>query len=50
MLAVDGVEVTTLEQLRRLIAQKEWDDSIDLKVIKKIEIKKRRRRKLRGKG
>ncbi len=38
--AVDGVDVTTLEQLRLLIAQKKWDDSIDLKVIKKIEIKK----------
>ena len=38
--AVDGVEVNTLEQLRRLLAQREWDDSIDLKVIKKIEIKK----------
>jgi uncharacterized iron-regulated protein len=38
--AVDGVNVTTLEQLRLLIAQKKWDDSIDLKLIKKIEIKK----------
>lgn len=38
--AVDGVDITTLEQLRLLIAQKKWDDSIDLKVIKKIEIKK----------
>ena len=38
--AVDGIEVTTLEQLRLLISQKKWDDSIDLKVIKKIEIKK----------
>jgi len=38
---IDGVEVSTLEQLRLIIHQKNWDDSIDLKVIKKVEIKKR---------
>jgi uncharacterized iron-regulated protein len=38
--AVDGVEITSLEQLRSLIAQKNWDDSITFGVVKKIEIKK----------
>jgi uncharacterized iron-regulated protein len=38
--AVDGVEITSLEQLRFLIAQKNWDDSITFGVVKKIEIKK----------
>lgn len=38
--AVDGVEITSLEQLRYLIAQKNWDDSITFGVVKKIDIKK----------
>ncbi|UCH94336.1 MAG: ChaN family lipoprotein [Candidatus Aminicenantes bacterium] len=38
--AIDGVEITSLEQLRYLIAQKDWDDSITFGVVKKIEIKK----------
>lgn len=38
--AVDGVEITSLEQLRCLIAQKDWDDSITFGVVKKVEIKK----------
>ncbi|MDQ1352225.1 MAG: hypothetical protein QG657_2531, partial [Acidobacteriota bacterium] len=38
--AVDGVDVSTLEQMRLLITQKNWDDSIDLKIIKKIPVKK----------
>lgn len=38
--AVDGVEITSLEQLRSLIAQKNWDDSITFGVVKKIDIKK----------
>jgi predicted metalloprotease with PDZ domain len=45
--AVDGVDVTTLEQLRLLTAQKKWDDSIDLKVIKKIEIKKEEEKEIK---
>ncbi len=38
--AVDGVEITSLEQLRYLIFQKNWDDSITFGVVKKIDIKK----------
>jgi uncharacterized iron-regulated protein len=38
--SVDGVEITSLEQLRYLIAKKNWDDSITFGVVKKIEIKK----------
>jgi uncharacterized iron-regulated protein len=38
--AVDGVEITSLEQLRCLIFQKNWDDSISFGVVKKIDIKK----------
>jgi uncharacterized iron-regulated protein len=38
--AVDGVEITSLEQLRYLIVQKKWDDSITFGVIKMVEIKK----------
>jgi uncharacterized iron-regulated protein len=36
--AVDGVAITSLEQLRYLIAQKNWDDSITFGLVKKIEI------------
>ncbi len=39
--ALDGVEVSTLEQVRLIVHQKKWDDSIDIKVTKKVEIKKR---------
>ena len=38
--AVDGVEITSMEQLRLLIAQKKWDDSITFGLVKKIDIKK----------
>jgi aminopeptidase N len=38
--AIDGVEITSLEQLRLLIAQKKWDDSITFGLVKKIDIKK----------
>jgi uncharacterized iron-regulated protein len=38
--AVDGVEVTTLEQLRLLTTRKNWDDSITFGVVKKIQVKK----------
>ena len=38
--AIDGVEITSLEQLRSLIAQKNWDDSISFDLVKKIDIKK----------
>ena len=38
--AVDGVRVTTLEQLRLLITKKNWDDSVTFGVVKKIELKK----------
>ncbi|MCP5106377.1 MAG: PDZ domain-containing protein [bacterium] len=41
IVAVDGVDITTMEQLRLIITTKNWDDSIDLKVIKKVEIKKK---------
>ncbi len=38
--AIDGVAITSLEQLRFLIAQKNWDDSITFGIVKKIDIKK----------
>jgi len=38
--AVDGVPITSLEQLRSLIAQKNWDDAITFGIVKKIDIKK----------
>jgi uncharacterized iron-regulated protein len=38
--AVDGVPVTTLEQIRLLITRKNWDDSVTFGVVKKIELKK----------
>ncbi|MCI0470157.1 MAG: ChaN family lipoprotein, partial [Candidatus Aminicenantes bacterium] len=40
ILAVDDVETTSLEQLRTILALKNWDDSVGLKITKKIEIKK----------
>jgi uncharacterized iron-regulated protein len=39
--AIDNIEITSLEQLRYLISQKNWDESITIGVIKKIEIKKK---------
>ena len=41
IIGVDGVDVNTLEQLRLIITQKNWDDSVDLKVVKKIELKRK---------
>lgn len=41
IIGVDGVDVNTLEQLRLIITQKNWDDSVDLKVVKKIDIKRK---------
>lgn len=38
--AVDGVKVTTLEQVRLLITKKNWDDSVTFGVVKKIDLKK----------
>jgi C-terminal processing protease CtpA/Prc len=40
IIAVDGVDVAALEQMRLLITRKNWDDSIDLKIIKKIPVLK----------
>jgi uncharacterized iron-regulated protein len=37
--ALDGVPITSQEQLRLLIAQKNWGDSLTFGIIKKIEIK-----------
>lgn len=38
---VDGVQIKTLEQLRLLLATKNWNDSILFGIKKKIEIKKK---------
>ncbi len=38
--AIDGTAITNLEQLRLLIAQKNWDESISFGVIKNIVLKK----------
>lgn len=38
--ALDGVDITTPEQFRTLIANKKWDDSVDIRVTKKIDLKK----------
>jgi uncharacterized iron-regulated protein len=40
ILAVDGAPVKTLEGLRLILAQKNWNDSLDLDVRKKISLKK----------
>jgi uncharacterized iron-regulated protein len=40
IIAVDGVELKSLGQMRLLISLKNWDDSIDIKINKKIELKK----------
>ena len=37
VLAVDGVPVKTLEGLRLILAQKNWDDSLVLDIRKKME-------------
>jgi len=37
---IDGVAITSMEQFRSLIAQKNWDDSISFGLVKKIDIKK----------
>jgi uncharacterized iron-regulated protein len=37
--AIDGVPISSEEQLRLLLAQKNWNDSITFGIIKKIEIK-----------
>lgn len=41
IIGADGVDLTTLEQLRLIMSKKEWDNSIELKIIKKVEIKKK---------
>lgn len=45
IVSVDGVELTSLEQMRTLLALKNWDDSVSIKVSKKIEIKKEKKEK-----
>jgi aminopeptidase N len=40
IIGADGTDITTLEQLRLIITKKEWDNSIDLKMIKTVNIKK----------
>lgn len=40
ILAVDDSELTSLEQMRTILALKNWDDSVGIKIAKKIEIKK----------
>jgi uncharacterized iron-regulated protein len=41
LVAFDGVEITSLEQFRLLLAQKDWKDSVDLKIIKRMELEQR---------
>jgi S1-C subfamily serine protease len=40
ILAVDGVPVKSIEALRLVLAQKNWGDSFDLDIRKKISLKK----------
>jgi uncharacterized iron-regulated protein len=40
ILAIDGVPVKSLEGLRLVLAQKNWDDSLELEIRKKISLKK----------
>lgn len=44
ILAIDGIDITSLEQMRRLLAVKNWDDSVAIKLSKKIEIKKEKKK------
>jgi uncharacterized iron-regulated protein len=39
ILAVDGAPVASLEALRLLLAQKNWNDSLNLDIRKKVELK-----------
>ncbi|MBN2400694.1 MAG: ChaN family lipoprotein [Candidatus Aminicenantes bacterium] len=40
ILAIDGIPVKTVEGLRLVLAQKQWDDSLELEVRKKIILAK----------
>ncbi len=40
VLAVDGVPVKSLEGLRLLLSQKNWDDSLELEIRKKVILSK----------
>jgi len=40
ILAIDGVPVKSLEALRLILAQKNWNDSLDLEVRKKVTLSK----------
>ncbi len=37
---IDGIEITSVEQVRMLLATKNWDDSVVIKLEKRIDIKK----------
>jgi uncharacterized iron-regulated protein len=41
---VDGVKITSLEQMRTILAVKNWDDSVSIKVSKRIELKKEKKK------
>ncbi|MFC2155460.1 ChaN family lipoprotein [Acidobacteriota bacterium] len=45
ILSIDDVEITSLEQMRTILTVKNWDDSINIRVSKKIEIKKEEEKK-----
>ena len=40
LISVDGVPVSTLEQMRLILSTKNWNDAVQLGIIKKVEIKK----------
>lgn len=43
ILSIDGVEVTSLEQMRMTLVVKNWDDSVNIELSKRIEIKKEKK-------
>ena len=40
ILSLDGVKVTSVEQMRLILSTKNWDDEVSLELAKKISIKK----------
>ena len=40
---IDNLEITSMEQLRLLVSQKNWDDTVSLGVIKSLELTKNKK-------
>jgi uncharacterized iron-regulated protein len=40
IISIDGIKINSVEQLRLILSQKKWDDSVIFEIRKKIKIKK----------